>query len=263
MAIVLEIKDLSYKDFSNINLTFKDKTYYSIIGSNNSGKTTLFKLISGIIPTSNHITCNDYNLNRNEVNDYIVNLGIVNRVNRDSFISKKVLDEMMFPLNNLGYSYNKSIMVINEILNLFNKTNYLDKYINELNDHEKQLLLIMISLLHKPKVLLLDSVLETFNIIDRLEIIKILNNLVKDGLTVINFTNSLEVAYLSDKIILLDNEKIVGEYKPSDIFNDDSIFTSRNIEIPFLLDLSIKLKMYNLVDREYTNMKEMVDDIWP
>ncbi len=263
MAIVLEIKDLSYKDFSNINLTFKDKTYYSIIGSNNSGKTTLFRLISGIIPTTNHITCNNYELNRKEVNDYIVNLGIVNRFNKDSFIYKKVIDEMLFPLNNLGYSYNNGIERIKEILSLFNKNDLLNKYINELSTYDKQLLLIMISLLHKPKVLLLDSVLDIFERELRNEIISILNNLVNDGLTVINFTNSMEVAYLSDKIILLDNYKVIGKYKPSDIYKDDSIFTSHNLEIPFLTDLCIKLKMYNLVDKEYSNMKEMVDDIWP
>ena len=67
MAIVLEINNLSYKDFNNINLKFKDKTYYSVIGSNNSGKTTLFKLISGIIPSSNHICCNDIDLNKRSI----------------------------------------------------------------------------------------------------------------------------------------------------------------------------------------------------
>ena len=36
-----------------------------------------------------------------------------------------------------------------------------------------------------------------------------------------------------------------------------------NLEIPFMVDLSIKLKMYNLIDKEYSSMKAMVDDLWP
>lgn len=263
MVIVLKTNDLSYKDFSNINLSFKDKTYYSIIGPNNSGKSTLFKLISGIILTSNHISCNNIYLNKNNASKYIVNLGIVSRVNNNSFIFKKVIDEMMYPLTNLGYSHNKSITRIKEILELFNSHDLLNKSINELSVYDQELLLIMISLLHKPKVLLLDSVLELFKEDKRNDIIKVLNELVKEGMTIINFTNSLEVAYYSDKIILMDKYKIIGEYNPRDIFQHDQMFYEHNLEIPFLVDLAIKLKIYNLVDKEYFSMKEMVDDLWP
>ncbi len=260
MAIVLEINDLSYKDFSNINLKFKDKTYYSVIGSNNSGKTTLFKLISGIIPSSNHISCNGIDLNKRNIYEYITNLGIVERVNKNSFVYKKVIDEMMYPLSNLGYGYDRRLARIKEVLELFNKTDLQDKRIEELDYYDKHLLLIMIAILHKPKVLLLVSVLEVFKRSVREEIINILKKL---EITIISFTNTLEEAYLSDKIVLLNNKKIVGKYSTREIYNNDKLFYENNLEIPFLVDLSIKLKMYNLVDKEYFSMKEMVDDIWP
>ncbi len=263
MAIVLEINNLSYQDFENIKLSFEDKMFYSIIGANNCGKTTLFKLISGIIPSNSVFCCDDIDLNEENMFQYIIKLGVLERETRESFVYKKVLDEMMYPLRNLDYSYNDSLLRIKEVLNMFDVNYFLDKNINELNYYEKELLLLMISLLHKPKVLLIDSVLEIFpkNIFDK--IIIVLRKLISKGLTVINFTNSLNDAYYGDKIILLDKKKIVGEYSPRDIFNNDQLFYEHNLEIPFLVDLSIKLKMYNLVDKEYLDMKEMVDDIWP
>ena len=121
----------------------------------------------------------------------------------------------------------------------------------------------MIALLHKPRVLLLDSVLQVFPKSKQEEIIKIIKKLVKDGLTVISFTNYLQESFLTDKIILIDKFNILGEYSYSDIFSNDKDFYEHNLEIPFMTDLSIKLKMYNLVDKEYINMKEMVDDLWP
>ena len=127
MAIVLEINDLSYHNIKNRSLSFKDKTFYSIIGSNNCGKTTLFKLIAGIIPSNNAICCHYVELNRYNVNKYIVNLGIVERVNRNSFLYKSVLDEMMYPLYNLGYSKIRAITRIREVLEMFNVTNFLKK----------------------------------------------------------------------------------------------------------------------------------------
>ena len=260
---MLDIDNLSYRKFSEFTLSFDDKTYYSIIGSNNCGKTTLFKIISGIIPSNDTVSCDNVTLNENNAYEYITKIGVVNRVNGNSFVYKKVIDEMMYPLINLGYSKNRCLYRINEVLEMFNVTNYLDKYINELDYYDKELLLIMIAILHQPKVLLLDSVLELFSLEARKKIVDVFRKLIDSGMTIINFTNSLDVAYDSDKIIVLDDYKLLGEYLPNEIFNDDKFFYEHNLEIPFLVDLSIKLKMYNLVDKEYINMKAMVDDIWP
>ena len=261
MVKILEITNLSYRDFSNLNLSFEDKTLYSVVGANNSGKTTLFKLISGIIPTYDMISLNDVSLNKKNVDKYIINLGIVDRVNQDSFIFSSVLEEMIYPLHNLGYTKRKALGRINEVLETFSCNDFIDKKISELSFYDKQLLLIMISLLHKPKVLLLDSVLQVFSKSRQEDIVKILKKLIEDGLTVINFSNYL--TDYSDKIILLDKCKIIGEYNYSDVYKDDKVFYDCNLEIPFMTDLSIKLKMYNLIDKEYVSMKEMVDDIWP
>ncbi len=260
MGKVLEVFDLSYRDIDNLSISFKENTLYSIIGSNNCGKTTLFKLLSGLIPSSDSIYCNDICFNKQNSYDYIKNIGVVERVTNKSFVYKKVVDEMMYPLLNLGYSVSYSEDRVNEILSIFKREDLINKYIRELNICDKELLLIMISLLHKPSVLLLDSVLEIF---PRSQSIKIINVLKKMKLTVINFTSSLELINLMDKIILMDNNKILGEYTPSDIYNNDKLFYEHSLEIPIITDLSIKLKMYNLIDKEYVDMKEMVDDIWP
>ena len=46
MGKVLEIVDLTYHDFNKINISFDSKTFYSIIGPNNCGKTTLLRILS-------------------------------------------------------------------------------------------------------------------------------------------------------------------------------------------------------------------------
>ena len=57
MGKILEIKNLSYCDFQNINLSFDSGQLYFIVGPNNSGKTTLFYLLSSLILTNNKIKC--------------------------------------------------------------------------------------------------------------------------------------------------------------------------------------------------------------
>lgn len=257
----MEVHNLDYKDFRNINISFNSHTFYSVVGASNCGKTTFFKLLSSLIPTNNVICCNNVFLNDHSCHDYIVNIGVVERLNSHSFIYKKVINEMQYPLKNLGYNESKIQDIIRKSLSFFGVSYFLDKSICELKTAEKQLLLIIVSLLHSPKVLLLDSVLDYFSKKERNNIIVLLKKLCSRGLTVISFTKELDA--LSDKIILMDKYSIIGEYDASKIYEDDKLFYSHNLEIPFIIDLSIKLKMYGLLDKEYSNMKEMVDDLWP
>lgn len=258
MVKVLETFDLTYRDFNNLNLSFESNSYYLIVGANNSGKTTLFRLLSSLIPTNDMIMCNNVYLDDNSILDYILNIGIVERVNKKSFLYQRVYDELRYPLYNLGYSKKKMDTRINEVLTIFNRLDILDKDISNLTYNEKQELLIMISLLHNPSVLLLDGI----NNLDN-SFMKSLKKLTKDGLTVIDFNVSLDNLKYADKIILLDNFSIIGEYLPSKAFEDDKLFYEHHVSVPFLTDLAVKLKMYNLVNKEYTSMKAMVDDIWP
>lgn len=261
MVKVLEVNNLNYGYFKNINLAFNKETFYSIVGGNNSGKTTLFKLMTGMISCHNQIICNG--VNTDNISKYIQNIGVVERVQGNDFIYQKVKDEMMYPLYNLGYSKKRIEKRIKEVTDLFN-FNSLDQNINELKENERQLLLIMLALLHQPKVLFLDNVFSVFSPSEETEILHILKEFIeKEKITIINFSSTLNEMFASDKIILLSNFEIIGQYLLNDVYRDDKLFYQNGLEIPFIVDLSIKLKMYDLIDKNYTNMKAMVDDIWP
>ena len=263
MVKVLEINNLNYGYFKNINISFNKETFYSIVGSNGSGKTTFFKLISGFIISNNAIVCNNILLNSNNIYQYIQNIGVVERVNNNSFIYQKVSDELIYPLYNLGYSKKKIDNRIKNVLDIF-EVNFINKNINELDYYERQILLIILALLHKPKVLLLDGVLNVFSQSEKERLIKILKIFIqKEKMTIINFTSSLDEALYSNRIVLLSEYKIIDECIPSKVYEDDRLFYQNDLEIPFIIDLSIKLKMYDLINKNYNNMKEMVDDIWP
>lgn len=262
MVKVLEINNLDFDKFKDLNLVFNKETFYSIVGGNNSGKTTLFKLITGMIPSNNRIICGGIYLNSHNIYQYIQNIGIVERISGHDFIYQKVKDEMMYPLYNLGYSKKRIVARINEVIDLFD-VDFLDKNINELNRYEREILLVMIALLHKPKVLLLDNIFSLLATDETEKLLKVLKTFItREKITIINFSSTLNEVLASDKIILLSDFKILGEYELNDIYQDDQLFYQSGLEIPFIIDLSVKLKMYDLIDKNYTNVKEMVDDIW-
>ena len=264
MDTVLEINNLCYQDFHNLNLSIKKGNLYFVVGGNRSGKTTLFRIVSSLIVTNNIVNCDGIVLNHDTRKMYIKKIGVVERVNKYSFNYKNVKEEMLYPLINLGLTIDSAEKRINEILTVFNYQNILYEKICNLNFKEKQLLLIMIALLHKPKVLLIDSVMAIFSQSERIMIMNVLKKLIsEDNLTIINFTSNLDNIIDSNQIIILADFKIVKETTYNEINNNDKLFYENNLEIPFMFDLVNKLKMYDVINEDYINMKDLVDDIWP
>jgi len=262
MVKVLEVRNLNYKKMVNINLTFESGKIYFIAGGNNSGKTTLFELMSGIIKTSNTICCDNVWCNEIKRKEFIRKIGVVRRVNKQSFIYKTVIDEMIYPLYNLNNSKKSIFDRINNVLSFFDMNYIKNKNIGDLSLYEKQMLLIMISILHRPKVLLLDNAINYFSQKERDNLFNKLKLLVEDDLCIINFTSTLIDALYCDNIVILKDFNVVCEVKRDEMFSNDKLFYENDLEIPFICDLNNKLKMYQMVDKNYLNMKDLVDSIW-
>ena len=77
-------------------------------------------------------------------------------------------------------------------------------------------------------------------------------------------TNNLEVpTYFSNvDLSILDKGKIVKEGDILTVLSDDSMLNRLGFRLPFMIDLSLKLKYYNLVDKIILNQKEMVEMLW-
>ena len=261
MVKIMDV-NLNYLPFQNMKLSFQEGKIYFVVGDIKSGKEELLNILSGIMITNNMVSCNNCFLNQKNRNHYVKYIGVLKKVNEYSFKYQRVLDEMLYPLINLSYSKDIGIKRIKELLNIF-KLDIIDKKISELDSLNKQKLLLVISLLHYPKVLLIENIFSLFSDDDKKQIFQGLKELVtKEKLTIINFTSSLEDALFSDKILLLSNYKIVKEMSCQDIIPNDKLLNDNNIEIPFLYNLYIKLKMYDIISKDYFDMKEMVDYIW-
>ena len=161
---ILSINNLTYKDyFKDFNLSIEEKSFTSIVGPNGSGKTMLTKLICAIIPTTNMCILDGIYLNKEKVLKYIKRIGIATNDFKSPFLFQKVKDELFYPLSNLGYSDNKIEKIVNKKIKYFNMENLLDKNTYDLTESEKSKLLIVLALIHNPKVLVLDDIFNDMN----------------------------------------------------------------------------------------------------
>ncbi len=258
----LIIKNLNYGRFEKLNFSVLSKEFVTIIGPNKSGKTSLFRCITGFDMTNNVINCDNIILNETSISLYLQKVGIIPRIDKYSFNFEKVIDELNFPLENLSLKKNIRNMRIKKYLDYFDMNNIVNKKIKDLTNLEKQRLLIVLAFLHEPCVVIANNALDIFPISEKKKLIIIIKKIIMDNnMAFINFTNNLEGISLGDRIVILNNYTISQDF----IFDesiDDDIFIKNNIELPFIFDLSNKLKLYGLINHRYSTMKEMVNDIW-
>lgn len=239
--------------FNNLNLKIEGKKWYTLVGNNGVGKTTLLKLILGIIK-SDCIFINDIKLDDESKYELRKCIGYVASNPNNNFLFETVEEELSFPLENLGFTEYEIGIRIDNIIKIFEFAKSKNTSIADLSLDEKQLLSIMTSLITNPKILLLD---EAFMFMNKLKKDKALKILKKLDITIINVTHDIEELLFSDNIIIIKDGKILINDKKEEIFEKEVI-----TDFPFIVDLSKKLKYYDLVDDISYSYKELVDKIW-
>lgn len=264
---IITVKNMSFKYgnnyiFKDFDLEINPGTFNCIIGNNGSGKSTLAKILIGLYQAYGYITIDGYLLN----NFYLKKIRRVFSVCFDSadthFIGETVKDDLAFTLENLEYSKEE---IENSILNIakkFKLENILEKTPEELNNSEKEKVMIASALIHNPKILLLDESIHKLTSQDKKLVFKILKEYqTNQKLTIILITHNLEDTLYSDRIIVLDKGNIILDDIKEKIYEDDKL-EKLGFKLPFIIKLSHNLMLYNLIDKIYFDEKELVDKLW-
>ena len=84
------------------------------------------------------------------------------------------------------------------------------------------------------------------------------------GITIVISSSSLdEVIYTINSIIyVLDKGEIVSKGDMLEVLSDDSLLNKIGLELPFMVDLSVKLEYYNLTDKINMSPLGMVESLW-
>lgn len=248
--------------FEDFELDIAPSTFVSIIGKNGSGKSTLAKILIGLYQASGYITIDGYLLN----NFFLKKIRRVFSVCFDSaddhFIGETVKDDLAFSLENLEYSKEEIESNIKVISKKFKIENILEKSPDELTNSEREKVMIGSSLIHNPKILLLDESIHKLNASDKKLVFKVLKEYQEEQkLTVILITHNLEDTLYSDRILVLDEGKIILDGTKEEIYIDDRL-EKLGFKLPFIVKLSHNLILYNLIDKIYFDEKDLVNKLW-
>ena len=232
IGIEFDSVHFSYEDkkvLENITFGIEEGTSNAIVGYSGSGKTTLFNLITRLIdPSSGLIKLNGINIKDFCLNDL---RSLISVVRQDGM----VFDETI--LENIRFG--KPTASDREIREAA-KMAYVDEFTDELNDGlntvvgprgstlsggQRQRISIARAFLRKSPLLLLDEPTSALDSKSEELIQKSLSNLAKHS-TTITIAHRLSTIVDSDKVLVLDNGKIVGQGKHSELLLENSLYSN-------------------------------------
>lgn len=245
---MIEIENLKFKYkedkyiLKDISLQIRKGECIAIVGKNGSGKSTLAKLIAGIMkPTKGNIFIDK--INTKDKKQYIElrkRIGIVFQNPENQIIFNNVEDELSFALKNLKLGDIE--LRIEESL----KKVKIDKEkigeLDELSLGQKQKITIAGVLAINPEYIVFDEPTTMIDSEGKEAVYKIIKNLKENGYTIIYITNNTEEIMMADKIMILEEGKIVEEIYKEEILEKVDILKKYNLKVPTLISILETLK---------------------
>ena len=253
---ILKINKLKYSElFDDLSIDISDNMFVTVSGPNNCGKTTLIRILSREINGNFDIEVLNKPINEYKLDEYSRTIQSI-IPNETYFIEKNLYEEMNYNCNsNLSYiEYICKGLKIKKIVN-----NEYSTYSNQ----EKVLAQLAIALTSQPKILMIDNISPYFSNKEIESIIEFLKEYQRRyNLTIIYTTLNLDESLNSDYLYIINDGKIELEGEPSEILQKDNIINKIGLDIPFMIDLSVKLRDYDLIKDIETDKDRMVDKLW-
>ena len=147
MSAVLRIENLNYKDILNdVSFKLEKNTFNVLLGPNGTGKTTLVKCLSGLLEYNGNIYFNNCLINKDRDVDNMRDMGFV--LDLSPVLDGSVMDNLMLPLLNLGYSEKYSKNKIYSISDKLGLGFILMKNVSELRNIEKKIFNFLRGIIH-------------------------------------------------------------------------------------------------------------------
>ncbi|HLG28017.1 MAG TPA: energy-coupling factor ABC transporter ATP-binding protein [Paenisporosarcina sp.] len=275
MNEILSLRDVTYsyapeepetrKALDSISFSVNDGEWIAIVGHNGSGKSTMAKLMNGLLfPQDGEVRVLGETLNEENLWDIRSQMGMVFQNPDNQFVGATVQDDVAFALENNGIPFEDMVVRVHESLSQVKMEKFLNSEPHHLSGGQKQRVAIAGALALKPRILILDEATSMLDPQGRQEVLSTVHRLREEThLTVLSITHDLEEALLADRILVMNNGSKYAEGTPADIFSRGEELVALGLDLPFALKMS-NLLLTNGVSLKDTHMseQELVKDIW-
>ena len=218
--------------------------YVAVLGHNGSGKSTFAKLMNYILePTSGTLTVNGLDLSRKDLSDEEIldlrkNVGMVFQNPDNQLVATIVEQDVAFGPENLGVPREELRNRVDSALETVGMTAYAKHEPHRLSGGQKQRVAIAGILAMMPQCVVFDESTAMLDPGGRREVLDTIRKLNREqGMTVLNITHYMNEAAEADRIIVINDGKLLLDGTPDEIFAKRDVLTEVGLEVPQCAEL--------------------------
>ena len=248
----------------NVSFSIKEGSYTTIIGHNGSGKSTIAKLLIGLLEKDHgNIFVDGEELTYESLFHIRNKVGIVFQNPDNQFIGATVADDIAFGLENHQVPTEKMQSIIEEYAKKVKMTRYLQSEPTRLSGGQKQRVAIAGVLAMQPSIIIFDESTSMLDPQGKAEINELIQQIHKDSkITMVSITHDIEEVSKSDHVIVMDKGHVVMEGKPEEILVKEKELLNLHLDIPFALKFVNALKEEQVELSPCITMERVVEELW-
>lgn len=272
MKQMIELKNVSFRydktveeyQIDTVSFHVKQGEWLSIVGHNGSGKSTVVRLIDGLLEAeSGEIYIDGKQLTRETIWEIRSKIGIVFQNPDNQFVGATVEDDVAFGLENQGLPREEMKKRVAESLELVGMLDFKKREPARLSGGQKQRVAIAGVVALRPAILILDEATSMLDPEGRRELIQTVQEIRKDHqMTVVSITHDLEEVAMSDRVLVMKKGQVESTSSPRELFSRNDL-DQIGLDEPFANQLreSLRETGYQLPD-DYLTEGELEDKLW-
>lgn len=236
---IIELENVTYRypldaeaTIKNVDLSIEEGKVYGLIGSNQSGKTTLCNIMRGFIPAmflgelKGTVAYKGKSIQEYNIGALAAEIGYSsqNPFTQISGVKDTVEEELAYGMENIGLSVEVMGKKVQELLALFKLEELKEKNPFELSGGQKQRVALASIVALNPEVILLDEPTSQLDPQSTEEVFEIIAKLKKQGKTIVVIEHKVDLlAEYCDEIILLEEGQVIKHGTAHQVLSDPDI----------------------------------------
>jgi len=249
-----------------VDLSIKEGEFLAIVGPNGSGKSTLAKHFNGLLlPSRGQVWVAGHQLTEEATWEARQRVGMVFQNPDNQMVATTVEEDVAFGPENLGVPSAEIGARVRESLKTVGMEGMETRAPHHLSGGQKQRVAIAGVLAMHSRVVVLDEPTAMLDPSGRAEVLATITDLNRRrGITVVLITHFMSEAMLANRVLVMDEGKVVMEGKPREVFSQAGRLRRHGLDLPQITQLAEVLRRKGLdVSLEMLDIDEMVDALCP